>query len=100
MTVKEIKEKVLPPLDDELARAASEFETFAELRAEIESRLLRAVEEETEAQFRTDVADALVAASRVEASGRSSSRAHVELLRSSGPPGRVTRRAARDESLR
>src|SRR3954469_4465194 len=28
-TVKEIKEKVLPPLDDDLARAASEFETFA-----------------------------------------------------------------------
>src|ERR671923_99500 len=38
-TVKEIKEKVLPPLDDELARATSEFETLAELRADIESRL-------------------------------------------------------------
>ena len=31
-TVKEIKEKVLPPLDDDLARSASEFETFAERR--------------------------------------------------------------------
>src|SRR4029078_3857296 len=30
-TVKEIKEKVLPPLDDDLARAATEFETFDEL---------------------------------------------------------------------
>ena len=40
VTVKEIKEKVLPEIDDELARSASEFETFAELRAEIESRLL------------------------------------------------------------
>ena len=28
LTVKEIKEKVLPPLDDELARAASEFDTL------------------------------------------------------------------------
>src|ERR671924_482395 len=37
-TVKEIKEKVLPPLDDELARATSEFETLAELRADVESR--------------------------------------------------------------
>src|SRR5262249_48693401 len=36
-TVKEIKEKVLPPLDDDLARSASEFETFAELRADVES---------------------------------------------------------------
>jgi len=32
VTVKEIKEKVLPGLDDELARAATEFETLAELR--------------------------------------------------------------------
>src|ERR1700758_4287608 len=30
-TVKEIQEKVLPPLDDDLARAASEFETIADL---------------------------------------------------------------------
>ena len=39
VTVKEIKEKVLPELDDELARSASEFDTIAELRADIERRL-------------------------------------------------------------
>src|ERR671922_80225 len=50
-TVKEIKEKVLPPLDDELARATSEFETLAELRADIESRLRAALELEAEAAF-------------------------------------------------
>src|SRR5947199_263360 len=44
-TVKEIKEKVLPPLDDELARSATEFETFAELRTDIESRLREQAEE-------------------------------------------------------
>src|SRR5918911_3332592 len=38
-TVKEIKEKVLPPLDDDLARSTSEFETLDELREEIDSRL-------------------------------------------------------------
>ena len=69
VTVKEIKEKVLPPLDDELARSASEFETLAELRGEIESRLLAQIAEETEAQFRSDVVDALVVASRVDPSG-------------------------------
>jgi trigger factor len=69
VTVKEIKEKVLPPLDDELARAASEFDTFAELRGDIESRLREQIDEEVEAQFRSDAADALVAASRVDASG-------------------------------
>jgi trigger factor len=68
VTVKEIKEKVLPPLDDELARTASEFETLDELRAEIESRLRAQLEAEAEAAFREAVVDALVDASRVEAS--------------------------------
>jgi trigger factor len=68
-TVKEIKEKVLPPLDDDLARSTSEFETLAELREEIESRLREALELESEAAFRQEVVRALVAAARVEASG-------------------------------
>jgi trigger factor len=68
-TVKEIKEKVLPPLDDDLARSTSEFETLAELREEIESRLREALELESEATFRQEVVRALVAAAKVEASG-------------------------------
>src|SRR5215211_3746141 len=40
VTVKELKEPVLPPLDDELARAASEFDTLEELREEIQQRML------------------------------------------------------------
>jgi trigger factor len=68
VTVKEIKEKVLPELDDELARSASEFETLAELRTEIESRLGDQIAEEVEAQFRSDVVDALVNASKLDAS--------------------------------
>ena len=82
LTLKEIKEKVLPPLDDELARSATEFETIAELRADIESRLRAQLEEETEAQFRSDVADALVAASKVDASGPLVEARTRELLRS------------------
>jgi len=68
-TVKEIKEKVLPPLDDDLARSTSEFETLAELREEIESRLREHLELESEAAFRQEVVRALVAAAHVEASG-------------------------------
>jgi len=67
-TVKEIKEKVLPPLDDELARATSEFETLAELRADVESRLGAQLEVESEAAFRREVVRALAAAAKVEAS--------------------------------
>jgi len=81
VTVKEIKEKVLPPLDDELARAATEFETIEELRGDIEARLLEQFREETEAQFRADVADALVAASKVDASGPLVEARTRELLR-------------------
>ncbi len=79
VNVKELQEKVLPPVDDELAKAASEFETLDELRAEIEGRLRVQLEEELDAQFRTAAVDALVAATRFEvADGLVQSRA-VEL---------------------
>jgi trigger factor len=81
ITVKEIKEKVLPPLDDELARAASEFETLADLRSDIESRLHEQIADEVDAQFRSDVADALVEASKVDASGPLVEARTRELLR-------------------
>jgi trigger factor len=80
-TVKEIKEKVLPPLDDELARAATEFETFDELRTDIESRLREQIEDEVETRFRADTADALVAASKVETAGPLVEARTRELLR-------------------
>jgi trigger factor len=67
--VKELKEKVLPPLDDELARAASEFHTLEELRADIEGRIREVVEEEAETQFRAAAVDRLVEASNVQVGG-------------------------------
>ena len=65
-TLKELKEPVLPPLDDELARSASEFETLAELRTEIEDRLREAIQAELDADFRAGAVDKLVEASKVE----------------------------------
>jgi trigger factor len=59
---------VLPPLDDELARAASEFDTLEELRAEIEGRLREQIEDELEGAFRGAAVDALVDSSGVEVS--------------------------------
>jgi trigger factor len=81
LTVKEIKEKKLPEVDDELARSASEFETLAELRSDIESRLLEQISEEVEAQFRSDAVDALVAASKTNPSGPLVEARTRELLR-------------------
>jgi trigger factor len=67
--VKEIKEKVLPPLDDELARAASEFDTLEELRADIERRIREVLDEEAETRFRAAAVDTLVEASNVQVGG-------------------------------
>ena len=69
LTLNELKERVLPPLDDEFARAASEFDTLDELRSEIESRLREQLEEEIEGAVRAAAVDRLVEASGVEAGG-------------------------------
>jgi trigger factor len=66
VTLKELKEKVLPPVDDNLARAASEFDTLAELRADIERRLREQLEAEADAAFRAAAVDTLVRDSRVQ----------------------------------
>ena len=69
VTVKDVQEKVLPPLDDDLARAASEFETLDELRTEIETRLRAQIEAEVEEAFERSVLDALVDATSVDPEG-------------------------------
>ncbi len=69
VTMKEIKEKILPPLDDELARSASEFDTVDELRADVEQRLREQLEAEADEAFRRATLDRLVAASNVQVSG-------------------------------
>jgi trigger factor len=67
--VKEIKEKVLPELDDELARSASEFDTLEELRTDIEQRIREQIEAEVNEAFRRAALDRLVEASNVQVSG-------------------------------
>ena len=69
VTVKQIHEKVLPPLDDEVARNVSEFDTVAELTDDIERELRGQLQDELEGQFRTKAVDTLVEAANVEAGG-------------------------------
>jgi trigger factor len=66
ITVREIQEKILPELDDELARSASEFDTLAELRASIEGTLREQLDAEIDAAFRISAVDELVRASAVQ----------------------------------
>jgi trigger factor len=63
---KELYEKVLPPVDDGLARAGSEFDTLAELRGEIEERMRGQIEAELENRFRAATAEALIEATELE----------------------------------
>ena len=67
--VKHVNEKVLPEADDELARSASEFDTYAELQADIEGRIRAAIDEQIDADFRSAAVDELVRASGVHAAG-------------------------------
>jgi len=69
VVVKELKEPVLPPLDDELAKKASEYDTLDELKSETESRLLAEVEDELEGLFRAAAVDELVRATNFVAVG-------------------------------
>jgi trigger factor len=66
LEVREVQAKVLPSLDDELARAASEFDTLAELEASIGSTLREQLDAEVDAAFRVSAVDELVRASQVQ----------------------------------
>ncbi len=69
VSLKAIHEKVLPPLDDELARKVSEFDSLDALKDDLERELREQLEAELEGQFRTAAVDSLVTAARVEAGG-------------------------------
>jgi trigger factor len=66
VTVREVQEKILPALDDELARAASEFDTLAELRESITSTLRLQLDAEVDAAYRVAAVDELVRESKVQ----------------------------------
>lgn len=64
--VKEIKERDLPPLDDEFAKEASEFETLEEFRATVREQLGEALSQQVDAEFRGLVLDAVAEGAEVE----------------------------------
>ncbi len=64
--VKEVREKVLPELDDDFAADASEFETLEELRDSIREKVGAALGSRAEEDFRVAAIDAAVAEATVE----------------------------------
>jgi trigger factor len=59
VVMKDVKERLLPDLDDEFAKSVSEFDTLAELDADITERFRQALQEESERVFRSSVLDDL-----------------------------------------
>jgi len=60
ITLKEIKEKELPALDDDFAQEISEFATLAELRNFLEDRYQKEAEEQTDASVEAALLDEIL----------------------------------------
>jgi trigger factor len=65
VTVRSVKAKDLPELDDEFASTASEFDTLAELREDVRTRLARVKVLQQGAQARDKLVEHLLAATEV-----------------------------------
>lgn len=60
VTVKDIKERELPELDDDFAQTVSDFDTMAELRESIEKRFQNEAEEKTKDNIESAIVEALL----------------------------------------
>lgn len=65
-TIKEIKEKELPELDDEFASDVSEFDTMEEYREDLKKQLTKQKEETAEEEKGDKVVDAIIASSQMD----------------------------------
>ena len=66
VTIKEIKAKELPELDDEFAKETSEFETMADLKADVTKKLEEANTARSEREFEEAVITAVAGNAKVE----------------------------------
>jgi len=66
VTVREVKKKELPELNDEFAKEVSRFETLAELKADIEKRLSESAKANADREFQNKVLEAVAGEAEVE----------------------------------
>ncbi|QIA27985.1 trigger factor [Thermaerobacter sp. PB12/4term] len=64
--LKELKRKVLPPLDDEFAQDVAGLSSLQELRAQVEKELTRIAQEQARADLRRQVVQKVVEGARLE----------------------------------
>lgn len=66
VSAKEVREKVLPEVGDDLAAEATEFDTLEELRDDIRSKLSEAADQRIEEDFRVAAVDAAADGASIE----------------------------------
>jgi trigger factor len=66
VTVKEVREKELPELNDDFATEASEFDTLDELREDISEKIKEILDRQIAERFREDALDAVVDKAKVD----------------------------------
>ena len=66
VTVKEVKRKELPELDDDFAADSAGFDTLDELREDVRTRIEEAQTRQIEGEFREAVVDAAVANAKID----------------------------------
>jgi trigger factor len=57
--VKDVKQRVLPPIDDELAKDVGSFQTLVELRADVHTRLQKAMKDQSDTTVAEQIVDQL-----------------------------------------
>jgi trigger factor len=67
VTIKQIKEKQLPELDDEFVKEISEFDTLEEMKEDLKVKLLKNAEDQSRAKLEEDLIEKVSAAAKVEA---------------------------------
>ena len=70
VTIREVKEKLIPELDDEFAKEVGQFETLADLRQTVRDQLLKRETERISAEVRQQIIDQLLARVSIELSSR------------------------------
>lgn len=65
-TIKSVKKKELPALDDDFAKDISEFSTFEEYKADVKATLIKEAEKRSQRAYEDAIADKLVELSEVE----------------------------------
>ncbi|MCW6112100.1 trigger factor [Clostridium sporogenes] len=66
VTIKDIKVKELPALDDEFAKEVSEFDTLDELKSDIKDRMKKELSEKAKAEYEEAVVEAVAANAEIE----------------------------------